>query len=104
MGFFGEFYWIFLEFFREDFFWEDLCGRIFLGGFLWEDFLGGFFRRIFLKDFFWRNFLEEIFLENFFGGFFWADFLGGLKKEGRRILILRSAIASTSHLKILILP
>ena len=35
-------------------------GRIFLGGFFWENFLGRIFGRIFLEEFFGRNFLVEI--------------------------------------------
>ena len=84
-------------------------GRNFLGGFFWEDFsedfFRGFFRRIFSGDFFggffWRNFLEEFFGRNSLFTFelnclsrFWGN------REGRRISILRSTIASTLHLKI----
>ena len=66
-----------------------------------------------MEIFFWGIFLGEIFWEDFLGGFFWEEFFGrnveGIdlfvkilsqgKKEGRRISILRSASASSSHLK-----
>ena len=56
----------------ERFFWEDIFGRIFIGGFF-----GGFF----LTEFFWLNFLGEIIWEDIFGrifmgGIFWEDFFG----------------------------
>ena len=85
-----------------------------------------YFLGILFGGFFWRNFLGGFFGRNFFGGFFWEDFLGGIlclhcwsqlfeylvfvkilsrfclkaSKEGRKISILRSASASSSHLKI----
>ena len=88
----------------------EFFGRIVLGG-------------IFGGEFFGRNFLGEIFGRNFLGGFFWEEFFGrnslftleltccqdfGFcqdfevmeKKEGRRILILRSVFASSLQLKI----
>ena len=94
----------------------------------WE-FFGGFFGRNFLEELFWRTFMEKIFGRNFFARvdfgrkFFRRNTLFTLlksvkvfeyewnlcfcqdfgvmpgRKEGRRISILRSAIASSSHLK-----
>ena len=50
-------------------------GRIFLGGFFWEDFLGGFFGRIF-----GRIFLRGILFGEFFVKLVCQDFVA-IKKE-----------------------
>ena len=67
------------------FFCEVFFGRIFLGGFFWEELLSRFLQGIDVFVKILRQFC-----------------LNGRKKEGRRILILRSAIASTLHLKIML--
>ena len=96
-----EFFWIFgVKCFGI--LWEDFLGRNFLGGIFWENFFG----RNFLRGIFGRNSLftllklfeyeRDWFVCQDFG--FCQDFVSMKgRKEGR---ILRSAIASTSHLKI----
>ena len=50
-------------------------------------------------ELFWEDFLGEIFRRNFLEDDLFVKILSQGKKEGRKILILRSAIASSSRLK-----
>ena len=77
-------------------FWE--IDRKFFGFF--GNFFGGFFwGRTFFGGFFGRNYLVEINKELKFLSRFWGNFVSMEKKKEGRILILRRAIASTSHFK-----
>ena len=73
-------------------FWEKFFGRIFLGGFFWEEFFGRNSLFTFLKT-------AKVF-EYEWNLCFCQDF--GVRKGRKEVefSILRSAIASTSHLKI----
>ena len=61
--------------------------------FFWRNFLGGFCREDFWEEFFGRNYYL-----NMKGIDVFVKILGVM--QGSRMSILRSAIASTSHLKI----
>ena len=50
-------------------------------------------------ELFWEDFLGEIFRRNFLEDDLFVKILSQGKKEGRKISILRSAIASSSRLK-----
>ena len=53
-------------------FWEDFFGRMFLGGFFWEDLW---------EEFFGRNYLLEINKELMFWSRFWGDFVSMHRKK-----------------------
>ena len=84
-----------LGIFWQDFFWRNLFGGIFLG----RNYLGGFFCGDFLWGFFVRNYLVEINKELMFLSRIWDNFVSMQRKKDGRIFILRSATASSSHLK-----
>ena len=82
------------------YFWEFF--GIFLKDFLWRNFLGEIFGRIFLGGFFGRNYFEEFNQKLTRIWCFCQDFeviLSQWRRRKKENLNLRSAIASTSHLK-----
>ena len=104
MDFLGSLLRIFGEFFGN--FLEDFFGGIF-GSNFWEDFLGGiFFWGLLLGGIFWEDFFLFTLLKSAkvfeykWNLCFCQDF--GVRKGRKEVefSILRSAIASTSHLKI----
>ena len=90
----GQFFW---RRFFGGIFWEKCFGSIFwedfLGGFFWKDYLGGFFG----EEFSGRNSLCALELTCISRFWFLSRFWGNGRKEVE-FSILRSAIASSSHL------